>query len=349
MTEGLIDRLQDPPGQPRVRLVQLPTPLHRLDRLGAALGGVDLWIKRDDLTGLEGGGNKSRKLEFLVGDALAQGADTLATIGAIQSNHTRQTAAAAARTGLKAALLHCAWTRDAGPFYRQVGNILLSSLFGAELYVDEQPRPIEDQTPLDDFVAHLRAEGRRPYLIPGGASEHPLGSLGYVVCAAEIARQAGDRQFDFVVHCTGSGSTQAGLLAGFTALGAQTRVIGVSDDDETAIKTARVRDLADATLALLGLGTRLGPDAVEIIASATSPYGVPDVAVLDAVWLLGRTEGLVADPVYEGRAVAGLRQLVDAGRFPTGARILLMHLGGTPAIHGYSHQFGPVVLRPFSR
>ncbi|MCL4162741.1 UNVERIFIED_CONTAM: hypothetical protein GTU68_060843, partial [Idotea baltica] len=146
-------------------------------------------MKRDDLTGLEGGGNKTRKLEFLVGDAIKQGCDMLVTVGAIQSNHTRQTAAAAARAGLKCALLHCAWTQDAGPHYRQIGNILLSHLMGAELFVDETQRPIEDQGPLNEFIERLRAKGHKPYLIPGGASEHPLGSFGYMTCAAELAVQ----------------------------------------------------------------------------------------------------------------------------------------------------------------
>ena len=214
----LLDRLQNYPKAP---LALLPTPLHPLNNFGPYLGGPELWMKRDDLTGLEGGGNKTRKLEYLVGDAIARGADTLVTVGAIQSNHTRQTAAAAARAGLKCALLHCAWTKDAGPHYRAVGNLLISHLAGADLYIEETERPIEDQGPLDEFVALLEKQGRKPYLIPGGASEHRLGSFGYIQCATEIALQARESgaQFDYLVHCTGSSSTQAGLLAGFTALG----------------------------------------------------------------------------------------------------------------------------------
>ncbi|MFM7783936.1 MAG: pyridoxal-phosphate dependent enzyme, partial [Gammaproteobacteria bacterium] len=175
--------------KPRVSLAQLPTPLHRLKNLERHLDGVKLWIKRDDLTGLEGGGNKTRKLEFLVGDALQSGADMLVTVGAIQSNHTRQTAAAAAKCGMKCALLHFGWTEDAGPHYRQVGNILISSLMGASLYVDDSPRPIEDQSPLAEFCRRMEREGHRPYPVPGGASEHRLGSLGYMACAAEIESQ----------------------------------------------------------------------------------------------------------------------------------------------------------------
>ena len=203
------------------------------------------------MTGLEGGGNKTRKLEFLAGDAIETGADMLVTGGAIQSNHTRQTAAAAAKCTLKCALLHFGWTKDAGPDYRQVGNILLSSIMGAEMFLDETERPIEDQSPLIEFCEYLRGCGHLPYLIPAGASEHRLGSMGYMACAAEIVKQskALDVHFDYVVHCTGSSSTQAGLVAGFAVMGEKTRVIGVSDDDETSIKRERVMRLANDALA----------------------------------------------------------------------------------------------------
>ena len=250
---------------PRFSLAQLPTPLHRLRNFGALLGGPELWMKRDDLSGLTGGGNKTRKLEFLVGDALHRGADMLVTVGAIQSNHTRQTAASAAKAGMKCALLHCAWTKDAGPNYRRVGNILLSHLMGAELYIDETERPIEDQGPLEEFMAHLRSQGHKPYLIPGGASEHPLGSFGYINCASELANQMEQMgvTFDYLVHTTGSSSTQAGLLAGFAALGIETRIIGVADDDETEIKTRRVRELANQALQRIDLPALVEEDDVD--------------------------------------------------------------------------------------
>lgn len=348
-TDELTDWLFRLPGLPRAPLVQLPTPLHKLTNFGAHLGGPELWIKRDDLTGLAGGGNKSRKLEFLVGDALRSGADTLVTVGAIQSNHTRQTAAAAARCGLQCALLHCAWTRDAGPEYRHVGNILLSNILGAELYLDERERPIEDQRPLEGLVEHLRQQGRKPYPIPGGASEHPLGSMGYVACAAEITRQARDLgiRFDYVVHCTGSGSTQSGLVAGFAALGAGTRVIGVSDDDEIEIKEARVRRLANEVLETLGQPVRVTSGDVEIIAATKDPYGAASQDVYEAIRLLARSEGLAADPVYEGKAVRGLLDLADQGRFEPESRVLLMHLGGSPGLHAYASQFPPVEFKRF--
>ncbi len=335
---------------PRFPLAQLPTPLQQLRNFGELLNGPDLWMKRDDLTGLEGGGNKTRKLEYLTGDALSKGADMLVTVGAIQSNHTRQTAAAAAKAGLKCALLHCAWTKDAGPNYRGVGNILLSNLMGADLYIDETPRPIEDQGPLDAFMAHLRHQGHKPYLIPGGASEHRYGSMGYINCALELALQMQQtgKVFDYLVHTTGSSSTQAGLVAGFRTLGVKTRVIGIADDGETEIKARRVRELANLALKELDLPELVVPGDVEVIASNSADYGYADEAIKEGISLMARHEGLIADPVYEGRAIRGLLDLSADKRFEPDARILLMHLGGSPAIHAYAGQFGDIALTPFS-
>ena len=323
--------------------------MHRLDNFGGQLHGQELWIKRDDLTGLTGGGNKTRKLEFLVGDAIESGADTLVTAGAIQSNHTRQTAAAAAKCGMKCALLHFGWTKDAGPVYRQVGNILFSHIMGAELFLDETERPIEDQSPLDDFCSYLKESGHLPYVIPAGASEHRLGSFGYMACAAEIVEQcrAQDIHFDYVVHCTGSSSTQAGLVAGFAAMGEQIRVIGVADDDETSIKRDRVARLANDALEEIETSVRVSPSEIEIVAADKSPYGVADSQTFDAIRLLASLEGLIVDPVYEGKAIRGLLALSNDGRFESGCRILLMHLGGTPAVHAYANQFGPLEFSPF--
>jgi 1-aminocyclopropane-1-carboxylate deaminase len=336
--QALVERLRALPDRPRAQLAQLPTPVHPLARLTAELGGPEIWIKRDDLTGLAGGGNKTRKLEFLVGDALANGADTLLTVGAIQSNHTRQTAAAAAKLGLGCALLHNSWTPDAGEHYRTVGNVLFSHLLGAELYYDELERPIEDDGRLAELAERLRTEGRRPYVIPGGGSDHRLGGFGYVACAAEIAGQASDLglDFDHVVHCTGSSGTQAGLLAGFAALGVWTRVTGIADDGETDIKRARVLRLANATLRELGLPETVAADDVRVIAADPSPYGIAGPETLDALHRFARLEGLIADPVYEGKAVRGLIELVARGELTSGDRVLLLHLGGVPAVHAYA-------------
>jgi 1-aminocyclopropane-1-carboxylate deaminase len=335
---------------PRAALASLPTPLHPLTRLTDRLRGPRLWIKRDDLTGLAGGGNKTRRLEYLVADALRARAGTLVTVGAIQSNHTRQTAAAAARAGLECVLLHNAWTPEPGPHYRTAGNVLLSELLGAELWLDDTPRPVGDAGQLAALVAHLRAAGRRPYLIPGGASDHPLGGLGYATAAAEIAAQADGLgvRFDAIVHCTGSSGTQAGLLAGLAALDSPTRVIGISDDDETDAKAPRVLRLANAALELLELPQRVAPSQVEIVVADPSPYGVADSETMTAIRLLARTEGLIADPVYEGKAVRGLLELIREGRFAPDQHVLLLHMGGTPAVHAYADQLHERTLTPAS-
>jgi 1-aminocyclopropane-1-carboxylate deaminase len=331
---------------PHFSLTQLPTPIHRLSNFGKHIDCAELWIKRDDLSGLAGGGNKTRKLEFLVGDALKSGADTLLTVGAIQSNHTRQTAAAAARAGLKCALLHCDWTRSAGPTYRQTGNILLSSMMGAELFFDEIERPIEDQGPLEGLAKYLTRRGQKPYVIPGGASDHPLGSYGYVNCAAEIAGQehALGITFDLVVHTTGSSSTQSGLLAGFAAIGSTIRVIGVPDDEETEIKRERIHRLANVALKDIGSQASVPLNHVDLFVGDRSPYGMADAETIAAIKLFARSEGLIADPVYEGKALRGLIELSKAGQL-AGKKVLLLHLGGTPAVHGYAAQLGPIELK----
>lgn len=313
-----------------------------MERITSELKGPELWIKRDDLTGPAGGGNKTRKLEFLVGDALRAGADTLVAVGALQSNHTRQTAAAAARTGMQCALLHNEWTPDRAQRYRAVGNLLMSEVMGARLYVDRTPRTLGQHGRLDELVGILKRDGLRPYVIPRGGSDHPLGSVGYMLCAAEIVEQslATGRPFDYLVHCTGSSGTQAGLLAGFAVLGADTRVIGISDDDDSEVKRRRIQRLANETLTMLGFSQRITDDDVEVIVCDKAPYGVATPAIIGAIRRLARAEGILTDPVYEGRAVLGLLNLVADGRLQQGHRTLLMHLGGVPAIHAYSSHFG---------
>ncbi len=333
---------------PRLRFAQLPTPLHPLSRLTQHLGGPQLWIKRDDLTGLPGGGNKTRKLEFVVAAAQREGADTLVTVGAVQSNHTRQTAAAAVQAGMRCVLLHNGWAPEPGPSYRSVGNVLLSDMLGAELYADDTPRHIDDPGRIDELVDWLRSRGRRPYLIPGGASEHPLGGHGYAAGAAEIETQAAALgvRFDAIVHCTGSSSTQSGLVAGLAALGSPTRVIGVADDDEREDKCRRVLRLANATLETLALPERVTADQVEVVIADDRPYGAVSEPTFDAIRLLSRTEGLIADPVYEGRAVRGLIDLIRGGRFTPDQHVLLMHLGGSPAVHAWAGRLAGDGLQP---
>ena len=220
----------------------------------------------------------------------------------------------------------------------------------AELYVDETERPIEDQGPLEEFMAHLCQQGHKPYLIPGGASEHALGSMGYINCAAELAAQMAESGlvFDYLVHCTGSSSTQAGLLAGFAALDIKTHIIGISDDNEIEIKKSRVELLANNALRDLGLDVRVSPQNIEIVTANAKAYGIADTDITDAIHLFARTEGLIADPVYEGRAIRGLLNLASEGRFEKDAKILLMHLGGSPALHAYADKFGAIQLQPFN-
>jgi 1-aminocyclopropane-1-carboxylate deaminase len=333
---------------PRTRLATLPTPLHPLRRLSAELGGPELWIKRDDLTGLVGGGNKTRKLEFLVADALQTRATVLVTVGAIQSNHTRQTAAAAARVGLDCVLLHNNWVPATGPSYQRVGNILLSDLLGARLYYDPTERAVGDEGDLEALAARLRADGQVPYVIPVGGSDHRLGGLGYVACAAEIALQVHELniEFDYVVHCTGSSSTQAGLLAGFAALGSPTRVIGVADDGETAEKVERVLRLAVATQEALGFALTVSRSDVIVVSADPNPYGVPDSNTIEAIHLLARTEGLLVDPVYEGKSMLGLIELIREGVLHSDQRVLFLHMGGTPALHAYEGRVREKSLEP---
>jgi len=232
---------------------------------------------------------------------------------------------------MKCALLHYGWTKDAGPNYRKVGNIFLSSMMGADLYIDETVRPMEDQGPLEDFVEYLKKQGHKPYFIDGGASDHNLGTLGYLDCAQEIVEQSKERDihFDYVLQCNGSSSTQAGLVAGFAAMGEKTRVIGVADDEETMIKRGRVLKLANDVLELTGVPGKVTPDDVEIISADQSHYGERDAETMDAIRLFAEKEALIANPVYEGKAIRGLLELNKQGRFEKGSRILLMHLGGS--------------------
>lgn len=332
---------------PRIPLAQLPTPLHPLKKFSKEFDDLEIWMKRDDLTGLAGGGNKTRKLEYVVADALNEGADMLVSCGAIQSNHTRQVAVVAAKAGMKCALMHYRWTEEAGPYYKKVGNILLSSLAGAEIYYDDKIRTLEDKGPLKEFTEYLREQGHTPYLIPGGASKHRLGSLGYLGCACEITKQSQNLgvSFDYVVHCTGSGSTQSGLVAGLTALGSGTQVIGIGDDDGIETKEERVFQLASDTLNMLELEAKVERTAAKVVSVDKNPYGVADAQTYDCIKKFARTEGIVVDPVYEGKAIRGLIKLAEKGYFRKGSRILLMHLGGTPAVHAYANHFGPIEIK----
>jgi len=318
---------------PRVRLAHLPTPLEPLPRLSEELG-IDLWIKRDDCTGLAGGGNKTRKLEFLLGDAFEQEADTLVTQGAVQSNHVRQTAAAAAAHGLKCEVILEARTGSTAIDYLNNGNVLLDRLFGATLRT--VPRDTDMVAELEATAQAVRARGGRPYVIPGGGS-NAIGALGYVDCAREIVVQADelDLPIDHIVTATGSAGTHAGLVAGLAVMGADIPVLGIGVRAPRARQEANVLKLAQQTAALLGR-----PDAVTpamVVADCDyvgEGYGLVDDAVIEALKLAARTDAILLDPVYTGKAMKGLIALAKSGRFQ-GETVVFLHTGGAQGLFGY--------------
>jgi D-cysteine desulfhydrase len=320
---------------PRRRYTRGPTPIERLNRLEAELGGPEIWIKRDDLTGLTGGGNKTRKLEFLVADALQQGADTLVTQGAVQSNHCRLTLAAAVREGLKCRLV--LEQRVAGSYDpRASGNNFLFHLLGAEaLSVVEGGTDMG--AAMADVATALSAEGRRPYVIPGGGS-NPLGALGYVACAQEIAAQSFDMgvSFDHIVCASGSAGTHAGLLVGLQAMHAKAELIGINVRRPRAEQEANVHALAEQVAKLVGLPGGMPRHTVEALDDWVGPgYSLPTDEMIEAVRKLARLEGVLLDPVYTGKAMAGLIGLVRRGAFRKGERVLFVHTGGAPSLFAY--------------
>ncbi|WP_080796279.1 D-cysteine desulfhydrase family protein [Corynebacterium pacaense] len=319
----------------RERLVDAPTPLQRLDRLRKSLGGgPELWIKRDDLTGLALGGNKARKLEYLLAQARAEDADTLVTVGAAQSNHARQTAAAAAAAGLEAVLV-LRVAQGASENYRTSGNILLDRIFGARIvFAEETPQdPHPERALAEEIIAVLKAQGRRPFFIPSGGSTE-IGALGYIEAYAEIA--SAGVEFEEIVLASGSGGTQAGLIAGRQLLaGAGLPAIhGVGVGPGVAEFRDEVETLSRRTLALFG--RELDESPIVDDAHTGSAYGVPTEAGLEAIRLFAQTEGILLDPVYTAKAAAALIFGIRAGRYREDARVLFLHTGGAPALFAYA-------------
>ena len=324
---------------PRLRLGHWPTPLEHLPRLGRQLGTERLYIKRDDCTGLATGGSKTRKLEFLVGDALREGADTLLTHGAVQSNHVRQTGAAAAVAGLSCEALLEERVADAPDEYQGSGNVFLDHLFGITLH--RVPGGTAMDAALEAHAQALRAQGRRPYVIPGGGS-NALGSLGYVDCVLELQRQcdAMGLRKPHLVHATGSAGTQAGLVAGIHALGLGWPVTGIGVRAPRAAQEARVHDLAQRTLALLGVDRPLPRERVVADDGYIGPgYGLPTSGMVDAVRLLARHEGVLADPVYTGKGLDGLFTRLRERRFAPDEDVIFVHTGGSAGLFGYRWAF----------
>ncbi|MDP3401158.1 MAG: D-cysteine desulfhydrase [Brevundimonas sp.] len=323
---------------PRVRLAHLPTPLEPLPRLSEELG-IELWIKRDDCTGLAGGGNKTRKLEFLLGEAFEQQADTLVTQGAVQSNHVRQTAAAAAAHGLDCEIILEARTGSTAHDYLENGNVLLDRLFGAGLRTVPAGRDMAAE--LETTAAEVRARGGKPYIIPGGGS-NPVGALGYVDCAREIVVQADDLdlRIDRIVTATGSAGTHAGLVAGLAVMGADIPVLGIGVRAPRDRQEANVFKLAEETAALLGHAGRVSRDQVVADCDYVGEgYGLVDQGVIDALKLAARTDGIVLDPVYSAKAMKGLIALARADRFK-GETVVFLHTGGAQGLFGYESVVG---------
>ncbi|MBL7258197.1 1-aminocyclopropane-1-carboxylate deaminase [Actinoplanes sp. LDG1-01] len=324
-----------------------PSPVHKLDRLTAHLGGAAVWAKREDCnSGIAYGGNKTRKLEYLVADALAQGCDTLVSIGGVQSNHTRQVAAVAARAGLKCVLVQESWVEWPDPVYDKVGNILISRLAGAEVRLVRSEFGIGFKESWEQALRDIEAAGGKPYAIPAGASDHKLGGLGFANWAYEVAQQEEQLGvfFDTVIVCSVTGSTQAGMIAGFAALqdagGRPRRVLGIDGSAKPAETRAQVARIARNTASLIGLKRDLTEDEILLDERYhAGVYGIPDATTLEAMRVAARTEGMVTDPVYEGKSMAALIDLVSRKEIPADATVLYAHLGGQPALNGYSALF----------
>jgi 1-aminocyclopropane-1-carboxylate deaminase len=324
-----------------------PSPVHRLERLTRQLGGAELWAKREDVnSGIAFGGNKTRKLEYLVAEALDQGCDTLVSIGGVQSNHTRQVAAVAAHVGLKCVLIQESWVNWPDSVYDRVGNILLSRLAGADVRLVKAGFGIGFKESWEGALAEIKSARGKPYAIPAGASDHRLGGLGFANWAYELAQQERELGvfFDTIIVCSVTGSTQAGMVAGFAALeeaGARKRrILGIDGSAKPAETHAQIARIAAATAALIGVSRPVGPDDVELDDRYhAGVYGIPDDATLEAMRLAARTEGMITDPVYEGKSMAALIDLVQRGEIGRESTVLYAHLGGQPAINAYSALF----------
>ena len=327
---------------PRRQLAFWPSPIHPLPRLSAELG-LEVWAKRDDIaSGLAFGGNKVRKLEWLAADALAQGCDTLVSIGNIQSNHTRQVAAVAAVLGMRCLLVQEEWTKWDDPAYGKVGNILLSRLMGAETLLEGEGYSTAVKGTWERALDQVRRGGGKPYAIPAGASDHPLGGLGYAHFADELAAQEEKEGvfFDTVVTATCTGSTQAGMVVGFGAQGRRRRLIGIDTAADAAMTRAAVTKIARATAELVGLNREIRDEEIEIDPRFAGPdYGLPDDATVAAIRKVALLEAMLTDPVYEGKSMAGLIAMAKGGEIPKGSKVLYVHLGGAPALNAYHKAF----------
>ena len=321
-----------------------PTPIEHLPRLTKAIGGkVEIFAKRDDCnSGLAMGGNKLRKLEYIVPDAIASGADTLVSIGGVQSNHTRMVAATAAKIGMKCVVIQESWVPHDDAVYDRVGNIMMTRLMGADSRLVDEGFDIGIRKSWEDAMQSVRDAGGTPYAIPAGASVHKYGGLGYVGFAEEVRLQEEEMgiKFDYVIVCVVTGSTQGGMIVGFAADNRADRVIGIDGSGTVDQLRSQVRSIVDKTSKLVDLGRDVRDAEIIINPDYAYPaYGVPSHETNEAIRLAARTEAMITDPVYEGKSMQGMIDLVKKGFFPEGSNILYAHLGGAPALNGYSYTY----------
>lgn len=323
---------------PRVSLAHLPTPLELLPHLSKALGGPNIYIKRDDCTGLATGGNKTRKLEFSMGEAVSLGADTVITVGAVQSNHVRQTVAAACKLGMKCEVLLENRVADPSDDYLHSGNVLLDRVYGAN--IREFDKGTDFAAAMESVAEEVRQAGGTPYIIPGGAS-NVVGALGYVNCAMELITQANEMGLviDHIVHATGSAGTQAGLITGLNAMHTGIPLLGIGVNVDREMQEMRVFDLAIETADFIGApGVVARDDVVANCDYVGEGYGVPTPEMNEAVLMLARLEGILADPVYSGKGLAGMFDLISSGYFAAAENIVFIHTGGSVALFAYRDQ-----------
>ncbi len=323
---------------PRVSLAHLPTPLEHMPNLSRELGGPEIWVKRDDCTGLASGGNKTRKLEFSMAAALEEGADTIVTVGAVQSNHVRQTAAAACKLGLACEVLLEHRVTDPSEPYAKSGNVFLDKMFGANLR--EYPGGTDFAAAMKEVSDEVRSAGRKPYIIPGGAS-NTVGALGYVNCAIELLQQADELglKIDHLITATGSAGTQAGLAVGLKAMASDMPMLGIGVNIPQDAQEEKVYALACETAEYIGKpGIVVREDIVANCNYVGGGYGVPTESMNEAVMMLARLEGLLFDPVYSGKGLAGMIDLVRKGKFKDASNIVFLHTGGSAALFAYLDQ-----------
>ncbi len=321
-----------------------PTAIEHLPRMSEALGGkVEIYAKREDCnSGLAMGGNKLRKLEYIVPDAIASNADTLVSIGGVQSNHTRMVAAVAAKIGMKCRLVQESWVPHEDAVYDRVGNILMTRLMGADSRIVDEGFDIGIRQSWEDAMQSVRDEGGHPYGIPAGASVHKYGGIGYVAFAEEVRDQEEELgfQFDYIIVCVVTGSTQGGMIVGFADQDRADRVIGIDASGTLDQTRAQVRQIVDQTAEIVELGRKIRDDEIIINPDYAYPaYGVPSHETNEAIRFAARTEAMITDPVYEGKSMQGMMDLINKRFFPDGSKILYAHLGGAPALNGYSYTY----------